>query len=199
MPLGASWPPAPPARHSFLRQPSSYLVIRAPGWKNKGQGPREQAAGETAPWTCTLGRFQALRSLFFLFFFLFASAKTGLRVTRAKPEGEARWVLIFMSLHLQNMLGTHQIRRREKSCTWVCLPVQWQDPAGHGWAQRRSFMISEGSASPTTFAAPRPDLFRVTSTITCTVLFSPGWQAAPSARIARGARRGELPGTWGSL
>lgn len=91
MPIGASLPPAGPARHSFLRQPSSFLVIRAPGWKNEGQGPREQAAGETAPWTCTLVRFQALR----VYFFFFSSAKTRLRVARAKPEEDTRLVLNF--------------------------------------------------------------------------------------------------------
>lgn len=68
--LRASWPPALPARHSFLKQPSSYLVIRAPGWKNKGQGPREQVAGETAPWTCSLGRISGT-GCFFLCFVLF--------------------------------------------------------------------------------------------------------------------------------
>ena len=87
MPLGASWPPALPARHSFLRQPSSYLVIRAPGWKNKGQGPREQATGETAPWTCTLGRFQALG----VFFFFLQVQRLGSELQEPNQRGRQGW------------------------------------------------------------------------------------------------------------
>lgn len=125
-----------------------------------------------------------------MFCLVFLSAKTRPRAARARAEKEARVVLDVTSSaeHDRDPLDA-QVR----VWVWVYLPVPWWDAAGR-LAQRRSFMISDGRASPTTFTALRPDLLLVTSTITCTVLFSRGGHAAPSASMARGMQRGEEPG-----
>lgn len=64
--LGASWPLALPARHSFLRQPSSYLVIRAPGWKKKAKGPESKPQEKLCPGLAPWADFRHWGLFFFL-------------------------------------------------------------------------------------------------------------------------------------
>lgn len=170
--------------------------------------PRAQRANSSkaAAWGCTLARFQALGICYYYHMYILQVQMLGSKSREPHQKGRQGWC------HVICRTCWGPVRYRDERNVafgffhiWVFLPTRGSGAAGagmpgHRWAlssQRRSFTTPDGSTSPATLAAPSPDILRVTSTMTCTALFSPGWAAAPSARMARGA--GEGPGPWGSL